>query len=168
MMKTKKAARRPVAVGWDKIHKEYVATLWKNDDKDYGWIKERDLLRMLSKQHGVPFAALDRRAGGEGWEQERKAADAWAWHKDHGYGARTEDEFCRAFSEDMYPHVTVKGLEGVALGYAFGRDAWRRMMGPAFQWKAHLELKEAKRVFDAIEAARNAIRLGIRIPGVTT
>jgi hypothetical protein len=114
-------------------------------------------LREYARTCGVPDAwsvEFVRRATLERWVEEREASWARRWWERNGLGARTEAEFCIRFAVEMYGHLIGRGPEGYALAMAFGRDTWRRAMGPLLTWDAHEELERARTLYDAVERGK--------------
>jgi hypothetical protein len=137
-----------------KIERLHAAYLEAKIDPDAGIAR---VLRGLAKRHGVPFSEADRAASVDGWEIERRGRKALAWHRQCARGAETEEDFVRLYVQETYAHLVANGPEGVKLAAAFARDVWRRAMGPALEWRAAVELDEARAEYDAIEAARKKI-----------
>jgi len=142
--------------GTTKIERLHAAYLEAKLDPDAGIARA---LRVLAKRFGVPFSEADRAATVDGWEMERRARKALAWHREFGRGARTEEEFLErsAAPGGGFSHLAADGMEGVRLAHAHARDIWRRAMGPALEWEAACLLDEAREDYDAIQAVRKPL-----------
>jgi hypothetical protein len=111
-------------------------------------------LREFARRYKLNGAALRgflQRADLQGWEAERKANEGREWLAAHGLGATREDEFCVRFALTTYGHLVGNGPEGYALAMAFGRDVWRRAVGPLRAWEAWVELQRAREAYRVVE-----------------
>lgn len=148
-MATKTKEPTKAAIG--RLHAAYLEAAI---DPDTGIAR---VLRALAKRFGIPFAEADRAATLGHWEMERRNERAMRWHRQYGGGAKTEADFVGFYVREHYAHLTAAGPEGERLATAHARDIWVRAMGPALEWRAAVELDEAREAYDAIEEVRRTL-----------
>lgn len=146
---------------WMKVHRTYLSDAAPLDGEECVQLRE------LARRFAVPFSEAKRRALVERWELERKWRVAQVWYASHGLRAKTEDQFCTLFAEKTYGrfhgdnlNLMERGEEGRRVAFAEGREIWRRIMGPAFQYEAVVELDRAQEAFMASTILLNRLKQG--------
>lgn len=145
MAKAQKAAgatkrAEPDDFAWEMLHAGYLKL--PNVERVHdGEVNPR--VRELARRLGIRPEDARQKAYGGSWELERLAIYAREWLAEHGYGAKTEEEFSERQAKEHFSHL-MGTPEGDAYARAIGREIWLRVMGPLLEWEAHQELARAK------------------------